>query len=60
MVILLMFSGPAVVDVEARMLLQRLQYQAECVTISKDDRYLLCNMGQVKFKISAPQQISFG
>ena len=37
-----------VIDVEARMLLKRLQYQAESATISKDDKYLLCNMGQVR------------
>ena len=30
------------------MLLKRLQYQAESATISKDDKYLLCNMGQVR------------
>ena len=36
------------IDVEARLLLQRLQYQAESATISKDDKYLLCNMGQVR------------
>ena len=37
-----------VIDVEARILLKRLQYQAESATISKDDKYLLCNMGQVR------------
>ena len=35
------------IDMEARMLVEKMQYQADAVTISRDDRFLLCNMGQV-------------
>ena len=39
--------GPCVIDLEARSLIHRFQYQSDAVAISADDRYLLCSSGQL-------------
>ena len=39
--------GPMVIDIEARVVLHRFQYQSDTLSISRNDRYLLCNSGQL-------------
>ncbi len=39
--------GPCILDIEARIMLHKMSFQSTTVVISDDDRYILCNSGQI-------------